>query len=897
MNIFEIEEAVQVLVQDLSPETFIYRFLAAFGKPKSQITLVQKGTRNKSKTPGEVIWEKVILFRPVQEGDLHLIADQIRKGDIPSTHHVRFIMVTDFQTLLAVDVRTGETLDVPITELPKRVSFFLPLTGKEKAKPHVESEADMKAAGRMGKLYDEIRRDNPDIESHALNVFLCRLLFCYFAEDTNILHETQRGTFTKSLENHTQTDGSDLHLYLDRLFDVMNMKMDSERRSTYPDYLQEFPWVNGGLFAEKYSAPTFTKHSRATVIEAGKLDWSKINPDIFGSMMQAVVSQEEGKRKETGMHYTSVSNIMKVLEPLFLDELQAELLKNSDSAKGLEALLERLYNIQVFDPACGSGNFLIIAYKELRKLEMAIYQRLRDIKINKEYRPKGVIFLPKIRLTQFSGIEIDDFAHEIAVLSMWLAEHQMNIEFREEFHQVIPPLPLKESGNIVCKNATEEDWETVCKKSPDAEIYVLGNPPYLGARFQDAMQKADVERVFKDAPSARKLDYIACWFLKGARYIKNSNAQLAFVSTNSICQGQLVSILWPHLLREGVEISFGHKSFQWSNNAKNNAGVTVIIVGLRNPSKGLKSIYNNGHVQKVQNITPYLTTGRSTIVYPSNKPIADLPEMVYGNMATDGGCLMLSPQDRKAFVAAYPDSSKFIKRVYGAEEFIKGIERWCLWISDEDLDEALSIPPIAERIEACRQARLRSSDEGAHKLAKRPHQFRESRMCKVNSIIVPTVSSEMREYIPIGFLTKEDIIIAPNQAIYDPEFWIMGILCSKMHNVWVRAVGGRMRTDIRYSNVLCYNTFPLPVITSSQKEALGNHVINVISERENHAEKTLAHLYNPLKMPASLREAHQELDAAVDHIYKGKGFVSDDARLEFLLGMYEDTMCAAKTGG
>ena len=886
MNLTEIEDAAQLLVQDLSQDTFIYRFLKAFGKANSQVKRVESGYFNKSKVPGEVLWPKVIFFKPVFDEDLHIAAEQLRKSELPSKHSVRFVVVTDFKTFLARDMKTSETLDIPIVDLPKRALFFLPLQGKEKPKKYSENPADRKAAEQMAKLYDEIQLNNPEISSHELNVFLCRLLFCYFAEDTTIFDEN---IFTNAVEQCTQADGSDLNMFLDKLFDVLNLQEKDSKRSSYPDYLQRFPWVNGGLFSEKLVAPKFTRHSRSTILECGHLDWKAINPDIFGSMMQAVVHQD--LRSETGMHYTSVSNIMKVIGPLFLDDLKKEFEKHKDNSKALLKLRDRLSTIKLFDPACGSGNFLIIAYKEMRKLEMKIFQRLRELDINYQ----TFFTRPKIQLTQFYGIEIDDFAHEIAILSMWLAEHQMNVLFKEELKIAIPSLPLQPSGKIVCDNATRADWEDVCPKSDDFEIYILGNPPYLGARFQDERQKADMALVLKDIPNLRKLDYIACWFVKGASYVRTGGAELAFVSTNSITQGQLVSILWPYLLKQGVEISFAHRSFQWQNNAKYNAGVTVVIVGLRAPSKALKTIFSSDHDQVVDNITPYLTTGKNIIVQPSSMPISAVPEMVYGNMAIDGGHLLLSPLERNELISKYPVMKRLIKRVYGAEEFIRGIERWCLWISDDDLEEVMQIPEVAHRIEACAKSRLKSSDAGTHKLAKKAHQFREFKTCKTNSLIVPTVSSENRDYIPIGFLTREDIIIAPNQAIYDPEFWVMGILCSKMHNVWVRAVGGRMRTDIRYSNVLCYNTFPLPTLTNSQKEALGNHVINVISERENHSEKTFGELYNPVKTPPSLLQAHRDLDLAVEKIYRPKEFSSDDERLAVLLDLYEKMSRLAAT--
>ncbi|MBA3860297.1 MAG: SAM-dependent methyltransferase, partial [Cyanobacteria bacterium PR.3.49] len=740
MNIAQIEENVQKMMQEFSPQTFIYDLLTAYGKPKSNINRLQKGNLNQGKLPDEVIWKKTVWFRGIDSTQrqavtgivsevtanydlLHSLADQLRKSTEAVKHNVRFVLVTDYKRLLGVDMKTGETLDIPILDLPKHVPFLLPLIGKEKHKAHTESHADIKAAERMGKLYDEISKDNPEMDSHSLNVFLSRLLFCFFAEDTDIF--PKKGMFTASINSHTQDDGSDLNSYLDRLFEVMN-KLE---RSDYPVYLQEFPFVNGGLFADSLKAPQFSRQARSTVVACGGLDWSEINPDIFGSMMQAVVHKEE--RGKIGMHYTSVSNIMKVIEPLFLSQLRDAFEENFDNAKGLEKLRARLSTIKVFDPACGSGNFLIIAYKELRRLEMEIFVRLRELNINYQ----TMFTMPQIQLTQFFGIELDDFAHEIAILSMWLAEHQMNVKYKESLGISVPSLPLKESGKIVCGNATRLDWNVVCPKDDKSEFFILGNPPYLGVRYQDQTQKADMAVALKPVKSYKKLDYIACWFVKGGEYIKNANAQLGFVSTNSICQGELVGILFPHLLtKENLEIGFAHRSFKWTNNAKRNAGVTVVIIGLRNKSKQPRYLFSGGEFEQVDNISAYLSKGNNTIVLKRSKPLSDLPEMGSGNKATDGGHLMLSPTDKKRLIETNPNTRKFIKRVYGSNEFIKGVERWCLWIPDDLLEEAIAVPVIARRIESVRQSRLESTDSGANDLAKRPHQFREFVTCKKNSI-------------------------------------------------------------------------------------------------------------------------------------------------------------------
>lgn len=911
MNIATIETAVADIVKDVRPETFIFQLLAAYGKPKASITRLQKGNLNLSKTPGEVVWKKNVLFRAIDgkpnskahsdnpiplrvsekadsSWDLHALTDRLRKSDAVSKHAARFVITTDWHTLLAVDTKTAETLDVPIAHLHKHVHFFLPWAGLEKHVSQGESLADIKAAYKMAKLYDQIIDDNPGLDAagrHSLNVFLSRLLFCYFAEDTEIF--PTRGMFTASVLSHTQEDGSDLHDYLDKLFEVMN----TESRSDYPAFLQAFPYVNGGLLSEKHAAPKFSRQSRKLIKECGELDWSEINPDIFGSMMQAVVHCEE--RAETGMHYTSVSNIMKVLGPLLLDELHEEFVKNSESSKGLEALLKRLYNIKVFDPACGSGNFLIIAYKELRKLEMAIYQRLREINIY----TKGVMFLPRIRLTQFYGIEIDDFAHEIAVLSMWLAEHQMNVKFRENFGQIIPPLPLKPSGYVVCDNAARIDWNKVCSKDPNCEIFVLGNPPYLGARNQSPLQKRDVEVVLGDIKGANNLDYIACWFHKAADYIKGACVKSAFVTTNSICQGEQVSLLWPHIvLQQGLEIGFAYQSFKWENNAKHNAGVTVTIIGLRNKEASKKHLFSDAGVKTVDNISPYLIEGRNTVVYKVNESICGLPPMCFGSMPNDGGNFFLSKEAAAKLIADFPESQPLVKRMYGADQFISGDEEYCLWIEDRDKELAETIPPIKQRIDQVRKLRLGSTRGATQKLADTPHRFGEVRHRNTHSIIVPCHTSERREYVPFGFLDNDNIILNSAQAIYDPEPWLFALISSKLHNVWVRTVGGKLEERIRYSSGLCYNPFPVPELTKKQHETLATHAFNVLSEREKHPEKTIAQLYDPDLMPPDLLQAHRDLDLAVERCYASRTFANDQQRIDFLFEMYERLWSAYQRG-
>lgn len=889
MNIAQIEENLQKLIKNFNRESFIYDVLLAYGQPKATIKRIKDGGLNLSKVSGEICWKKKMFFKEAGNEDLHELISCLVSDSKALKHDPRFVIVTDYTELLAYDTKTQDSLDIPIAEIAKHFDFFLPWAGMEKAQHRDENPADVKAAERMAKLYDEIKKDNSvetSEEVHNLNVFLSRLLFCYFAEDTGIFEENQ---VTNAIDSHTQADGSDLNVFFDTLFQVMNTPKSLRRN--LPVYLDAFPYVNGGLFRNYHTAPVFTRKSRKTVIDSGELDWSAINPDIFGSMIQAVITPEH--RGGLGMHYTSVPNIMKVIEPLFLNELYEEFeaatstsLVTTVREKKLHALLSRIWNLKIFDPACGSGNFLIIAYKELRKLEMKIFKAL------------GSFAFSNINLGKFYGIEIDDFAHEVAILSLWLAEHQMNQLFLKEFGRTKPALPLQETGNIVHGNATRLDWESVCPKEKGDEIYVLGNPPYLGARNQDKIQKEDMSIVFEGREEYKDSDYISCWLIKGAKFISNINSKYSFVSTNSICQGEQVAYLWPTIFANNLEIVFAHTSFKWTNNAKSNAGVTCVIIGVQNIGKSKKYLFNEGLRKQVENITPYLTAGSTIFVERRSVPLTSVfPKMVIGSMARDGGNLILTDDEKNSFLKKHPTASSLIRKLYGSQEFIQGTQRWCFWISDEQLSFAMSFPELNDRIKKVYNFRVESTAKTTNAYSIIPHKFAQRCVIETESIIVPSTSSENREYIPIGFLESGTVITNSANAIYDAKPFVFGILNSKLHNNWVRAVGGQLETRIRYSTEICYNTFPFPPITETQKKELETHVYKVLAEREAHSEKTLAQLYDPDKMPIGLREAHHQLDLAVERCYRAKPFESDEERLEYLFKLYEQMIEEEKNKG
>lgn len=888
MNIAQIETNLQKLVKSIKKNSFIYDLLIAYGQPKASITRLQKGGLNLSKVEGEILWKKKLFFKSVKGKDIHTLIDEIKKDPAATKHDPRFIILTDFETLLAVDRKTTDTLDIPIEQIAKHFDFFLPWAGMEKAQHQNENPADVKAAEKMAKLYDELKKDNPvktTEQVHNLNVFLSRLLFCFFAEDTGIFETSQ---FTNAISSHTQADGSDLHTYLDKLFEVMNT--ESKKRSRLvsgvelPAYLEEFPYVNGGLFRDKHKAPKFTRRSRQAIIDSGELDWSAINPDIFGSMIQAVVTAEH--RGTMGMHYTSVPNIMKVIEPLFLTELYEEFEAAKGNTKKLMSLLHRIWKIKIFDPACGSGNFLIIAYRELRRLEIQIF---------KELRTKSVDYFgfSQIQLSNFYGIELDDFAHEVAILSLWLAEHQMNQLFLNEFGNVKPALPLTSTGNIVQGNACRLDWEVVCPKEKGDEIYVLGNPPYLGGKLQSDEQKNDTKLIFAGFDNYNNLDYIACWFYKSAIYI-TKNIKSSFVTTNSLCQGTQVNDLWPNIFKLNIEISFAVKDFVWSNNAKHKAGVICSIIGIRTvDSNSKKYLFLNGLKKSAQNINAYLIDAPNIFIEKRTKPLSSFPLMIQGNIALDNGYLQLTPTERINLLKEYPESSIFIRRIYGSNELINRIERYCLWITNDTLEIAKSIKPIRERIEKVKEIRLKGATN-AQSCADRPHQFCMVNTANETQIVLPRVSSIRRDYIPIEFLDKFNIITEQCQVILDAKPYIFSILNSRMHINWVISFAGKLKNDFRYSAGICWYSFPFPNISDAQKKELEKHVYRILEEREKHSEKTLAQLYDPDKMPDGLREAHHQNDLAIERIYRSKPFSSDEERLEYLFKLYEGMVADEK---
>lgn len=874
------QEALEAVADNLNADNLPYEILRIFcGYGDASLQRVRDGRDNKSRDPQTILIKDKFVYRPFSKGSEPLaIIQALRNNASITRHNPRLYITSDGKALVAYDPKDEDFYEGSLETLWRDFEFFKPLAGIEKFRNYEEAEADVKTAELMAKLYDDICRYNdfrdPEV-SHCINVFMSRLLFCFFAEDTGLFKQDQ---FTKAIEDNTAIDGSDLAEFIDRIFVILSTNDKNLREQQSNKIISDFPYVNGGLFSERYAIPQLSRRARLLMIQCGKFQWSEINPDIFGSMTQAIVSPED--RAELGIHYTSVPNIMKVIQPLFLDDLAAEYLRCRNDAKALNALLVRMGKIKFFDPACGSGNFLIISYKRVRELEIEIWKRLFELQAT-------AIPFTNIQLTQFYGIEIDEYACDTATLSLWLAEHQMNNKFREELGTAPNPLPLRPSGHIVCGNACTIDWNTVCPHTKDEEVYVMGNPPYLGTRNQEAWHKSDMNFTFGNVQHGM-LDYIGCWFYNGARYmLGKTRTRVAFVSTNSITQGIQVQMMWNPIFAMGMEIQFAHKTFTWSNNAKNKAAVFCVIIGYGPSNRNVeKLIYDEDVRTSVDSISPTLSEQSFSGVQTQSTSICGLRPILKGSLPADENNLTIYPSDKETLLNNHPEIAPIIKRFIGSQEFLRSEERYCLWVTEQYKELAYSIPELRKRFELVSIMRRKSKKAATQRLASVPYRFAEDRFNSAPAILIPVVSSQRREYIPIGFVPQDTVVYYSSFAVYDADLFDFAVLTSKMHNVWMRATAGRLKSDFRYSATLCYNTFPFPKISNTQKEVLGNLAKEILLVRAEHTEMTLGDMYNPENFPDDLRAAHHALDLAVERCYREKPFESDEERLEFLFKQY-----------
>jgi len=906
MNAVEIEQAVSELAeQPFDAAEFPYAFLIAFGNKETTIKRLRTGASNKSDLGG-VLQTNNIHLATCAPGDIAATLTALRGSPTTTRAKAKFILATDGIDLEAEDITTGETIACRYTDFPDHFGFFLPLAGISTVKQIRESAFDIRATSRLNRLYVELIKDNPDWGSadkrHDMNHFMARLIFCFFAEDTDIF--VSDNLFTATIDQMANRDGSNTHEVIGEIFRAMNTAIPKRAEAKLPRWADAFPYVNGGLFSGSTDVPRFSKIAQRYLSHIGSLDWTQINPDIFGSMIQAVADEEE--RSVLGMHYTSVPNILKVLNPLFLDDLRAELEAAGDNARKLANLRARMAKIRVFDPACGSGNFLVIAYKEMRSLEYEINKRRGE-----------PLHRTDIPLTNYRGIELRDFSAEIARLALIIAEYQCDVTYRGQKEALAEFLPLDAQNWITCGNALRLDW-SVCPPtgagvkfqaddlfmSPldqaqidfaneGGETYICGNPPYLGSTWQSTEQKEDLQRIFDGrTKSWKSLDYVAGWFMKAADYGLHTPTVSAFVSTNSICQGQQVPILWPLIFKTGHEIAFAHTSFKWANLASHNAGVTVAIVAISNhasPMRKLFTLADDGGsvVKEAENINAYLVAAPTVIVDGKSRSPSDRGYMVWGNKPTDDGNLVLSSDERQELVSTYPNAEQFIRRYYGAAEFIRGLERYCIWIEDDERTTAEEIRPIRERIQKVREFRSNSKAAETRPAAAFPHRFRQIQsVAERVTYIIPQVSSESREYLPIGLLPERSIVSNLAFALYDAPLWNMALIASRLHLVWITTVCGQLETRIRYSNTMGWNTFPVPKLTEKNRADLTAAAEGILLAREAHFPATIADLYDPEKMPANLRAAHDHNDEVLERIYIGRRFRNDTERLEKLFEMY-----------
>ncbi len=900
MNAVEIEQAITDLAeQPFDAEEFPFAFLEAFGNKPPTIRRLRTGETNRSDLGG-VLQTNNIHIRVAAPGEVTQTLAALKASPATTRAKAKYILATDGDTFEAEDLTSGDTVACAYAEFPDHFGFFLPLAGISTVKQIAENAFDIRATSRLNRLYVELLKDNPEWGTAErrpdMNHFMARLIFCFFAEDTDIFNG--EGLFTATVAQMSERDSSNTNEVIGEIFRAMNTKIVDRAAAALPRWADVFPYVNGGLFSGRLEVPRFSRIARSYLLHIGGLDWRQINPDIFGSMIQAVAEDEE--RGALGMHYTSVPNILKVLNPLFLDDLREKLEDAGDNSRKLLNLRNRISRIRVFDPACGSGNFLVIAYKEMRAIEAQINKRRNEISRKSD-----------IPLTNFRGIEIRDFAAEIARLALIIAEYQCDVLYRGQKEALQDFLPLDAENWITCGNALRLDWLTICPptgtgvklegddlfqtpldqaqidfENEGGETYICGNPPYVGRRNQTKEQKQEIKFVLGEAiKSSASLDYVFCWIEKAAHYVRNNRGQFAFVTTNSVSQGTQISIYWPHLFSMGLKINFAHRSFKWSNNAADNAGVTCVVLGV-GLSRTPKFIFRDEQRHEVANINPYLLPSDVQVVETSSNPISRLSRMRYGNLPGDGNYLTLTMSERDELIHDDPTFERLIIPLYGAQEFIRGLQRYCLWIDDADLSLALENDFIRHRIDGVRKTREASRDPSYNALVYRPHQFRDRNLANHMTILAPTICSETREYFPTAVFPGRTGTTNQAFALYDAPLWNMALIASRLHLVWIATVCGKLETRYRYSNTLGWNTFPVPTLTEKNKADLTCCAENILLAREVHFPATLADLYDPDRMPADLREAHERNDEVLERIYIGRRFRNDTERLEKLFELY-----------
>lgn len=905
MNAVEIEEAVSALAErPFDPAEFPFAFLEAFGNKDATIRRLRSGATNKSDIGG-VLQTNNIHIAVAEPGEVGARLAALRASPATTRGKVKFILATDGDSFEAEDVETGETVACNYPAFPDKFAFFLALAGISTVKQLRDSSFDIRATSRLNRLYRTLLEENPEWDSAErrpdMNHFMARLIFCFFAEDTGIFNGS--GLFTATIEQMSARDSSNTDHVIGEIFRAMNTKIADRAAVGLPRWVDGFPYVNGGLFSGSLDSPKFSRIARTYLLHIGSLDWTQINPDIFGSMIQAVADDEE--RGSLGMHYTSVPNILKVLNPLFLDDLRETLEEAGDNARKLLNLRNRMARIRVFDPACGSGNFLVIAYKQMREIEAEINRRRGE-----EGRASD------IPLTNFRGIEYRHFPAEIARLALIIAEYQCDVLHRGQKLALAEFLPLDAQNWITQGNALRLDWLSVCPptgtgvkmvgddlfetpldqpqidfENEGGETFLCGNPPYRGSSWQTQSQKDDLAHVSQgQIKSWKSLDYVAGWVIKASRYVKHVPGRFSFVTTKSICEGEQAPIIWPTVFSQGLEIEFAHSPFNWSNLASSKAGVTVVVFGVGNGRRE-KKLYDGNVYRAVDVIGPYLAPGSTAVVSKSMVPIGPQSKMLRGNMPTDGGNFLMTAEEKRSLVSSAVIEAEFVRPFMGASEIVNGTPRYCIWVESHRVDRALENPFIRQRVDNVRQMRLASNAPTTRNTKVAPHRFMQIEgTAERLSIAVPAITSENREFLPVTVLDGSVILSNKSYALYDAPLWNMAIASSALHRVWIGTVCARMRSDYSYSNTLGWNTFPIPSLTKKNEDDLTRCAIDIMLARESHFPATIAELYEvkdgESKMPDDLREAHERNDEVLERIYIGRRFKNDTERLEKLFELY-----------
>ncbi len=868
-------------------QTFWNEFLAIFGVNRRRVAIFEKAVPKNNLNTGSIdlFWRGVLLVEHKSRGqNFDKASSQAFEylENLPENEEPEYVLISDFARFRLYNLDTNEEVDFPLEELPDLIHLFGAISGYQKREYKEQDPVNIKVALKLGELHDALFESG--YREHRLEAFLVRLVYCLFADDTGVF--LPRGSFQLYLQEKTAEDGSNLGAMLGQIFQVLDTP-DDRRQTTLDEDLRAFQYVNGSLFAERMDMPSFDRKMRATLIEACQFDWSKVSPAIFGSLFQSVMDKE--KRRNLGAHYTSEKNILKVIHGLFMDDLLAEFEAVKNNLTKLRAFHEKIAGLKFFDPACGSGNFLVITYREMRRLELEIIKQERHLTKNTQGEML-VTDLSRLDVDSFYGIEYEEFPVEIARVALWLTDHLANMELSAELGVPYARLPLQHSPNIVHGNALRMDWAEIVE--PKEGLYIFGNPPFVGSRLMDETQKEDLNVVFEGITKIGDLDYVTGWYIKAAKLIQNTKIKAAFVSTNSIVQGLQTTILW-HLLLEKyhIKIHFAHRTFKWNNEAKGNAAVYCVIIGFASNDTANKKIFDyedikgEPHELKVKNINPYLIDADDFLIKRQQHPICNVPEMHFGNMPADGGELLFTTEERNAFIQKEPNAEKYFRRFVGSYEYINNIERWCLWLEGINPSELKQLKCVLERVKKVKEIREKSSRPH---LANTPHLFAQiTQPAGADYIIVPSVSSERRRFIPIGFVdssvvSSNLVLIIPNGNLYH-----YGVLTSTMHNAWTRQVAGRLKSDYRYSKDIVYNNFPWPAEpTDKQKERIEQIAQAILDARAKFPDATLADLYDPLTMPKELLDAHRANDEAVDAAYGKRTFKNELERLEFLFGLY-----------